>query len=261
MSAAGNSEIETDVQPPATPSGKDSKVRTLSEPPDIWELVHETRTEFKPGSAFFGHLKAHPLVLFVILLVVGGGGVFGVMKFQVWSESRSTDPPVPAETSKSVLNPPPTLPNPTSADQSTKKTPAPTEPAVSTVDEPKTAPAVPAASSETKVSAASSDSKGLVKPRPQSSTNSTRATGEPVAARNKEKARASKLNAAASPTTVRTDNKDANQAGPTPAPKSDKPQAANPTVTKKETDKAQSPQLIAPAKSSATPKPKVIPWP
>ena len=160
MSAAGNSQIKTGVQPPATPSGKDSKVRTLNEPPDIWELVHETRAEFKPGSAFVGHLKAlHPLVLFMILLVVGGGGVFGVMKFRVWSESRSTAPPVPAETSKSVLSPPPALPNQTSADQSTNKAPAPTEPVVSTVDEPKTAPAVPAASSETKVSAASSDSK------------------------------------------------------------------------------------------------------
>src|SRR5580765_6953390 len=107
MSAAGNSEIGPDVQLPATPSGKDSKVRTLSEPPDIWELVHETRTEFKPGSAFFGHLKAHSLLLFVILLLAGTGGVFGVMKFRVWSESSSTAPPAPAETSKSVLNPPP----------------------------------------------------------------------------------------------------------------------------------------------------------
>jgi cytoskeletal protein RodZ len=259
MSAAGNSEIKTGVQPPATGSGKDSKARTLKEPPDIWELVHETRAEFKPGSAFVGHLKSlKTLLLFVFLLVVGGGGVFGIMKFQVWSENRSPASPVPAETSKSVLSPSSTLPNQTSADQSTNKAPAPTEPAVSTVDDPKTAPA---ASSETKVSAASSDSKGLVKPRPQSSTNSNMATGEPVAARKKEKAQASKLNAAASPTTVRTDNKDGNQAGPTPAPKSDKPPAANPTVTKKETDQGQSPQLIAPAKSSATPKPKVIPWP
>jgi cytoskeletal protein RodZ len=262
MSAAGNSHIKTGVQPSATRSDKDSKVRTLKEPPDIWELVHETRADFKPGSAFVGHLKSlKTLVLFVFLLVVGGGGVFGVMKFRVWSEGRATAPPVPAETSKSVLSPSSPLPNQTSADQSTNKAPSPTEPAASTVDEPETAPAVPAASSETKVSAASSDSKGLVKPRPQDSTNSTRATGESVATRNKEKARASKLTAAASPTTVRTDNKDGNQAGPTPAPKSDKPQAANPTVTKRETDKAQSPQLIAPAKSSATPKPKVIPWP
>src|SRR6185436_16204748 len=120
--SAGNLQIKPDVQPPATHSGTNSKVRTLKEPPDIWELVHETRADFKPGSAFVGHLKAlSPLLLFLILLVVGGGGVFGFMKFRVWSESRSTTPPAPAETSKSVLSPPPTLPNQTSADQSTNK--------------------------------------------------------------------------------------------------------------------------------------------
>jgi len=256
MSAAGNSEIGPDVQLPATPSGKDSKVRTLSEPPDIWELVHETRTEFKPGSAFFGHLKAHSLVLFVILLLAGTGGVFGVMKFRVWSESSPTAPPAPAETSKSVLNPPPALPNPPSADQSTKKAPSSTEPVVSTVDQPKTAPAVPAASSETKVSAAPSDSKVVVTPRPQSTPT---AKGETVAARNKEKTKASKLTAA-SPTAVRTDKKNGNQAVPTPLPKSDKQQAGDPTVTKKEPDRATSPQPVTPAKVG-TPKPKVIPWP
>jgi hypothetical protein len=195
------------------------------------------------------------------LLVVGAGGVFGVMKFRGWSESPSTAPPAPAETSKSVVIPPPTLRNQPSANQPTKKAPTPAEPVVSKVDEPKTAPAAPAVLSETTVSAGSSGSKVLVKPGPQSSTNSTRATGETVAARNKEKTRPSKLTKAASPTTVRTNNRDGNQGLFTPAPKPDKQQSADPTVTKKEPDKAQSPQPIAPAKASATPKPKVIPWP
>jgi hypothetical protein len=256
MSAAGQSKVKTGVQPPATHSGKDSTVRTLTEPPDIWELVHESRADFKPGSAFVGHLKAlHPLVLFMILLVVAGGGIFGFMKFRSWSASSSNALPVPTETSKTVFSPLPALPNHTSADQSTNKATAPAQSTVSTVDEPKTSPAAPPALSETKAAAASSESKVIVKPRPQSSTT---ATGETVATRNKEKARASKLTAAASPTTVRTDSKDGNQALPTPAPKSDKPQTAN---LKKEPDKASSPELTAPAKASATPKPKVIPWP
>jgi len=259
MSVTGNSEIKTGGQPPATPSGKDSTVRTLNEPPDIWELVHETREEFKPGSAFVGHLKAlHPLVLFMILLLVGGGGVFGFMKFRSWSGSSSTAPPVPTETSKSVLSPPAALPNQTSTDQSTTKAPAPTAPVVNTVAEPKPGPAVPAASSETRDSTASSDSKVTAKTRPQ---NSPTATGESVAARNKEKARVSKLTTAASPNALRTDRKDSNRALATPAPKSDQQQGATPTVTKKESDKAQSPPPIAPAKANATPKPKVIPWP
>jgi hypothetical protein len=240
------------------------KVRTLSQPLEIWDLVHETRAEFKPGSAFLGHLTTiKSMVLGVILLIIGGGAVYWFVTSRSSSELGTAAPPVQAKSSnpKSVLSPPPALPNQTSADQSTNKAPAPTEAPVSIVAEPKTALSVPAASPETKASAASSGSKVIVKPRPQSSTNSSGATGEPVATRNKEKARASKLTTAASPATVRTDNQDGNQALPPPAPKSDKPPAANPTVTKKEPDKAQSPQLIAPAKASSTPKPKVIPWP
>jgi hypothetical protein len=260
MSTPDDLQITPDARPSAeSTTGTNPKVRTLSEPPEIWDLVHETQEEFKPGSAFFGHFTTiKSLVLTVILLVIGGGTVYWFVTSRSSSGTSPAAPTVPTETSKSVLSPPPARPNQTSTDQLTTKAPAPTAPVVNTVAEPKPAPVVPAASSETKVSTASSDSKVTANPRPQ---NSPAATGESVAARNKEKARVSKLATAASPTTVRKDRKDSNQTLGTPAPKSDKPQSANSTVTKKESDKAQSPQPIAPAKANATPKPKVIPWP
>lgn len=258
--SADNSQIEPDALS-AAPTGKTPKVRTLKEPPEIWDLVHETRVEFKPGSAFAGHLKAlHPVALALLLLIAGGGGVFGFMKLRGWSDSRSTTPTVPAETSNSrtVLSPQPAPVNRSelAMEQSTEKATAPSD----TIDEPRTAVAAPPSSTETKVSAASPENKATVKPRPQNSTSPTSAVGETVATRDKDRAQASKLATTRNSTTVRTDKKDVNQVVTTIGPKSDT-QAAAPTITKKEPDKVLSPQLIAPAKASSTPKPKVIAWP
>jgi type IV secretory pathway VirB10-like protein len=260
MSTPDDLQITPDAGPSAAATtGTNPKVRTLSEPPEIWDLVHETREEFKPGSAFFGHFTTiKSLVLTVILLVIVGGTAYWFVTSRSSSGTSPAAPTVPTETSRSVLSPSPALPNQPTTDQSTTKAPAPAAPLVNTVAEPKPAPVVPAASSETKVSNAPSDTKVIAKPRPP---NSPTATGESVAARNKEKARVSKLTVGPSPTALRTDRKDSNQALATPAPKSDKQQGANPTVTKKESDKAQSPPPVAPAKANATPKPKVIPWP
>ena len=53
---------------------KDPEVRTLKDPPEIWDLVHEERPKFKPSSTFAEHLrKLHPLVLAGILVVIGCG--------------------------------------------------------------------------------------------------------------------------------------------------------------------------------------------
>jgi len=256
MSAPGNAQIEPDR---LTQTGGSPKPRTLHEPPDIWELVHETRSEFKPGSAFAGHLKAlHPLVLALILLIIGSGAVFGFMRLRDRSATNAAAPPAQVETSnpKPVVDQQPTESNQTasSSDQPTNKTPAPSDTPAGTSDEPRTVVAAPAPSSGNKV---------MLKPGPQNSTSSTTAVGETVAgARNKNRAQsASKLSTAVTATVIRTNKKDGGQASPTLDPKSEKEKTANPTPAKKEADKALSPQLIAPAKAGPTPKAKVIPWP
>ena len=46
--------------------------RTLSEPPDIWELVPEARVQFKPGEAFLTHLMSGKAKLVIITFALIG---------------------------------------------------------------------------------------------------------------------------------------------------------------------------------------------
>jgi hypothetical protein len=266
MSAAGNLPINPNTVPAAAKTSGDPKVRTLKEPPEIWELVHETRAEFKPGSALVGHLKTiHPLGLAVILLILGGVAVYSFMTLRGSSANPTAAPPAQAESGikKTDLSPQSTLPNSTESTSAQSTT--------STIDEPKTNVAAPSASSETadikidepKTSGAlpATSSSSKVKPRPQNPTTPTTAKGETVAARRKDSAQAASPVKVNTPMLARPENKAAVQTPTTGTPKSEKEKVANLTATKKETDKTQSPQLIAPAKASSTPKAKVIAWP
>jgi hypothetical protein len=260
MSAPDNSQISPDtVNEDVAPGTKYPKVRTLGEPPEIWDVVHETRAEFKPGSAFVGRLKAtHPVGWAMILLIVGGGGVFCFMTLRNWSESRPAARPVQVEATKpeTLLSSRPNPSNTTASslpDQSPNIPPASTDTAESKTDESKIAGAAPAASLGSKVA---------VKLRPQNAASPTIAIGETVAAiRNKKRDQSSSLTAAGKATVARPVNKEASQASTAPGPKSDKDNGANPTAAKKQPDKGLSPQLIAPAKAGSTPKAKVIAWP
>src|SRR5262249_49340726 len=54
------------------------EVRTLHEPPDIWDMVHETQTGFNASSAFFGRVTARKfLAPAAILVMIGGVSVLG----------------------------------------------------------------------------------------------------------------------------------------------------------------------------------------
>lgn len=275
MSAAGNLQIKPHAQ---APTGKDPRVRTLKNPPEIWDLVHETRAEFKPRSALVGHLKTlNPWGVALVLLIVGG--VAGVL-FMTLRDSSASPTSAPPAQAQSVSNQSDVIPqsapaNPTESSpvKSTNTAAPATSTAASTIDESRTnvaAPPAPAGTAEIKIDepkisvaapAVSSDSKVTARPRPQSSTSPTKASGETVAAGKKDKAQASGMFANASPTAARPENKDAFQTSANGAAKSEKEKAANATPTKKEADKAQSSQLIAPPKASATPKAKVIQWP
>jgi hypothetical protein len=274
MSAANNLQINPNAVPPAATTAKDPKARTLKAPPEIWELVHETRAEFKPRSALVGHLKRiHPLGLALFLLIIGGIAIFSFIKLRDESASSNAAPPAQAERGniKTDVNPPSTLPRTTeSSAQSTNNAPATTETAASTINDPNNAVTVPQASDrpadrkidEPKNSitapAVSSERNVLAKPRVQSPTT---AIGERVATRTKDRSQTSNPAKVNTPTVARTENKDAGKASTEPGPKTEKEKAANPTAGKKEPDKPASPQLIAPAKPSSPPKAKVIAWP
>lgn len=60
-------------------------VRTLKDPPEIWDLVHETPPHFNPGEAFLTRLTSSSLNLLLAVLFVfaaSGAGVYAFMKFR-----------------------------------------------------------------------------------------------------------------------------------------------------------------------------------
>jgi hypothetical protein len=63
-----------------------AEARTLDEPPNIWEAVHETHLAFNPRSAFFARLRSiNPYVYALIAVIVGGGAVLGFIALGGWS--------------------------------------------------------------------------------------------------------------------------------------------------------------------------------
>src|SRR5262249_40344138 len=67
-----------DLDVPAT--SRDPKVRTLKEPPNIWDLVHENRKEFNPASAFAGRLAwRRYFVVAAILLFAASRAAISLM--------------------------------------------------------------------------------------------------------------------------------------------------------------------------------------
>src|SRR4051794_8922962 len=85
-----------DVELP--PAKRRAEVRTLHDPPEIWDLVHESTTDFNPRSALVRQLASkNGLLLMLVTLVVGGGAVFGFMKLRHSAANTSASSPVRAE--------------------------------------------------------------------------------------------------------------------------------------------------------------------
>lgn len=91
------------------------EAKTLHDPPNIWEIVHETHAEFDPRSAFVGHLKSiDPVVVVLIALTIGVGALVGFMKFGEWSGSAANSRSVRTEShEKTTQGAPATAPTDT----------------------------------------------------------------------------------------------------------------------------------------------------
>ena len=84
-------------------------VKTLSEPPEIWDLVHEAPRDFSAGSAFIarvGSITAGVVVCLAVVFIVAGG-IVGLKYY--WKGA-----PPPAR----VVTAPPALPSTTTVPQS-----------------------------------------------------------------------------------------------------------------------------------------------
>ena len=226
------------------PASRNPEVRTLHDPPEIWDLVHETRTEFHPRSAFVTHLTSvNPLGLGAIALIIVSGAVFGFMKLRGESRSAPVAPSVQAENSnaKTPNSSRVTVPNTTASPaQLPINIPASTDIAGSRV-EPNTTVAAPTTPAQvTPVTPVTSSGKRVVATPPPNPKSSGTTRSETAAG---------------------TVNKDTAQESMTVGPQSDSERRADPTVAKTESVKPPNPQLIATPKASPSPRGKVIQWP
>ena len=102
--------VPTPVPVADTPAS--AVVKTLKEPPEIWDLVQEAPREFDPRSAFLSRIMSMKKTFAVgacaaVLLIVGGG--IGVLKLRS-SEARNLPaeiPPAPVAAETTVSSPPP----------------------------------------------------------------------------------------------------------------------------------------------------------
>jgi len=224
-----------------TPTANAPSVRTLHEPPDIWDLVPETHDRPSPFVARI--TSVNPLTL-VIVLVVAGAAVLAFVRLKnsaqnplaAFSLTESTN-------TRTAPNSPATVPvqNSSSLDQPRAETPVKI-PANTTVEPDQ-------ASALSNVAVATVTGETGAPPRALPVQTSV------------EKPRRQNLASkkTAGPATVpRTEAKEST---PLPIPLAAKSEDEKFAISKREVEKVPSPQLNPPAKVSSTPKAKVIPWP
>jgi hypothetical protein len=235
----------------AEPTSRPPAVRTLLEPPDIWDMVHETRTEFKPGSAFFGRLTfRNSLIAAAILLTVSAGVALCFVGLRRLSSDGTAMAPAPAESNN---------PKPSAVAGRPNKNRSPDKRAII-----KTAEAVTAISSLFDPRKLVAGAAGLREPtavpsRLQPPTTSS-ARGDVVLfhADDKKKTQKSNFHTGNNGTLAALENGDRGQLTVT---KADNDKRANSAAARKETGKVPTPESISPPKPNPAPKGKVIQWP
>lgn len=210
-------------------------VRTLKDPPEIWDLVHSAPAKFNPGTAFVGRLTSswtNRILFCLFMSLIAGALVLAFLKFRVGTAASLFGA---FKTQPAAVREKPTV---TNNSQQTGVTESPVNPptAISNSDQPIPAPVT----DNTNTTAATTSSAHVSAP----SRAATRRTKQ-----------ASASQASDAPDEV------ANKTQSISTPKAVGESSASENV-KKAPATGLSPQLIGPAKSAApTPKPKVIQWP
>jgi hypothetical protein len=203
-------------------------VRTLKPPPEIWELVHPVAPKNRtPVMAFVNRITSNGttlMVLIVAALALGGVSAFLIVrpdKFETTSNPKTSNVQRPRPTQSGVAGTVPTTPPQTNL--------APTDSAVgiqpSTTVTPETLSQVP-----------DSTTPKRVRPAKKPVAVSQYAVAERVGIKNSETQPAAESSA-------------------------EKKDVVESAATKPKANASASPQLVAPAKPSDSPKPKVIQWP
>lgn len=236
----------------ATPAPrKQSKVRTLHDPPEIWELVHETRadvnSESTPARRF---TLSGSLWVAVMALIVGAIGIFGFVMLRT-SRVATDATPARALDSDSRNRSSAASDRPaTASDQlpSTELTPSKSNQITKSSERAGTA-----SSSGQTLKAAPADPVGVRTADPESSRAAPARASTGQSATKTRQLSPTKL------TTVDSEMFPSDKPS-TAQPKSDSDKNANSPAAKKEPEKAQT-LPVSPAKASPSPKPKVIQWP
>src|SRR4030095_14260667 len=82
MEYLADDQVELEVKPTAA---RPPEIRTLKDPPEIWDLVHTAPPQFNPGSAFMRRLTSGgpSRILFgLFLCLVVGGSVYAFLKYR-----------------------------------------------------------------------------------------------------------------------------------------------------------------------------------
>ena len=241
-----------DLDIPAT--GRDPRVRTLKEPPNIWDLVHENRKEFNPATAFVGRLASRRYLVFAAILLIAAG--VGAVAFMMLGDSSGNKPATPAAQS----NPSTTKPN-------LRPRATPSNKIASSVQQRLSKPPQAEATVSTRVSlktfVASAGLAGIrvvTEPPRDEAASSTRANTVTLA-HSSNRNRTQPLRSTTASSRTRSDYKDRRQTSTTARLRSDNDKNINSTVPRKEADKPVGVQASSPVKTNSTPKAKVIPWP
>ena len=209
-------------------------VRTLKDPPEIWDLVHSAPAKFNPGTAFVGRLTSswtNRILFCLFMSLIAGALVFAFLKFRVGAAASLLGV---FKTQPAAVREKPTVTN-NSQPRGVTESPVNPPTAISNGDQPVPAPLTdnPTTTAATSSAHVSAPSRAATRRTKQASASQASDTPDEVA------------------------NKTQNISTPKAVGES----SASENV-KKAPATGLSPQLIGPAKSAApTPKPKVIQWP
>lgn len=98
--------------PPSPVTVTPVEVKTLKDPPEIWDLVHEEPRSFNPRSAFISRITSMNRTFalsacVVVLMIVGGGVGFLMLRNSRVSSVPAEIPPAPIAAETTVSRPPP----------------------------------------------------------------------------------------------------------------------------------------------------------
>jgi len=246
--------IESSAEEP--PVAKAPEIRTLHEPPDIWDMVHETQTDFSVGSAFWGRLAPRKLVApAAILLLLAAMSVFGFKMLPRWmgrdtASSATRNEGNDTKTKVNSVAPQAKAVSAASKQLPVRESPRP-ESMVSTIFNPKNIKAGVSGLRSAAVVTAPQPSPTVLPVRDNLAAHPLEERG------NIQK---TTLQIAKLPTTAPKRESPRNQVSVKPGLPPDNDRRTNPATIKKDAAKATAPELSTP-KPNPSPRGKVIQWP